>query len=70
MNYVELFQHGYIGHICIENLLEHVSEGEEDRVGDGQMNSQSVPVLHGKGKLRADIGGKLMKRPSSCSGAK
>ena len=43
---------------------------KEDRVGHGQMNSESMQVLHGKGKLRTDIGGIFMKMSSSRSGAK
>ena len=39
---------------------DHVSEGVEDRVGDGQMNSESMRVLHGNGNVRTDIGGKLL----------
>ncbi|PIK43161.1 putative proline-rich AKT1 substrate 1-like [Apostichopus japonicus] len=47
-----------------------VSEGEADRVEDGQMNSENLQVFYGKGEHRTDGNGKSMKRPSSCSGAK
>ena len=58
--------------IQLGNMTDpNVSEGEEYRVGDGQMNSESIQVLHFKGNLGIYIAGKLMTNyPSSCSGAK
>ena len=50
--------------------VECVSEGAEDRSRDGQVNLKNMLALIGIGVLKIDIGGKSMKRPSSCGGVK